>query len=143
MVNKYVSSIMFTNVITAKPTISLSSVKDMFDMKLLQCIAIVDDLKFVGLITRSDLYKLSEIQCAFTSSVKNVIPTKITILASNTKIETAAEILLDTSFYALPVVNNKNELVGIITKKDILRHKRQQVYRIPRNRLLLNQGGFW
>ena len=47
------------------------------------------------------------------------------------KVGTAAELFMDKRFKTLPVVNLRNELKGIITAFDVIRHILKKEYPIP------------
>lgn len=78
------------------------------------------DKLLVGIVTNRDL----RFQKDMTAPVKNIMTSeKIIIANEGTDLEEAREILQEYKIEKLPVVNKKNELVGLITYKDITKVK--------------------
>jgi IMP dehydrogenase len=84
-------------------------------------IPVVDDLKkLVGIVTNRDLRFQKDESLAVKSIMtsENIITTK-----EGTDLENAREILQEFKIEKLPVVNESNELIGLITYKDITKVK--------------------
>ncbi|MBP7805159.1 MAG: IMP dehydrogenase [Candidatus Pacebacteria bacterium] len=80
-------------------------------------IPIVRDSKLVGILTHRDVRSVVD-----KKKLVSAVMTKDVITAKQgTSIEKAEEILLSHKIEKLPIVNNKGELVGLITYKDITR----------------------
>lgn len=78
------------------------------------------DKLLVGIVTNRDL----RFQKDMTAPVKNIMTSEKIITANEgTDLEEAREILQEYKIEKLPVVNKKNELVGLITYKDITKVK--------------------
>jgi CBS domain-containing protein len=60
-----------------------------------------------------------------------VMKSKFPRLSPDDKIGTAAELLLDRRFKALPVVSSGGGVVGIVTSYDVLRYEFKREYRTP------------
>lgn len=82
-----------------------------------QC-PVVEDGKLVGIVTVGDIEAFmgrgTELK------VKDVMITDPVTIRDYTSVEGAAEILRSRKFNAIPVVSNKNKLVGIISVTDII-----------------------
>jgi predicted transcriptional regulator/ribosomal protein S27AE len=113
---------MTREIITVKPDTNLFECSKIMVRKRTRSIPIADKKKFVGFISAKDILwaivkktkeDLSKID------VIDVSPKKIITIKPNSTIEEVIEKMRKTNFDKLPVVQ-KNELVGIVTAKDIL-----------------------
>ena len=74
-----------------------------------------DTKNVVGVITRTDIFKnYDEDQIAL------VMNEDFHYIKKDNEIEEAAKILFENRIHGLPVINNKKNLVGIISPKDII-----------------------
>jgi CBS domain-containing protein len=92
---------------------------------------VIDDEDLVGMITSKDLmrafidfrkkvpekYQKSHIKEVL---VEDIMSTNPTVVSNDTPISEVAEIMIDTGYNGLPVVEN-DKVIGIITQTDILR----------------------
>ena len=98
----------------------------------LQQIPVVHDGKLEGLITAYDLWQRSiNHHDESELKVRDVMTTNVLVIAPKDKVGTAAELFVDSRFKTLPVVNLRNELKGIITTFDVIRHVMQREYPQP------------
>lgn len=131
MMNEHVSTIMTKNVISISPDDNLETVKTLFDNLRVHHLPVVNGEKLVGLVTTYDLWKQDQSFDKYKNiKVRNVMNKRIAKLQSKDKIGTAAELLLDNRFHALPVVE-KGNLVGIVTSFDILKYQFKKEYPRP------------
>jgi len=83
-------------------------------------IPIVDtNNKLVGIVTNRDLRFEKDLDL----SIKNIMTVDNIIITEITDLEKAEQILQANKIEKLPVVNKKNELVGLITFKDIIKNR--------------------
>lgn len=82
---------------------------------------VVDNGKLVGIITDRDL-RMALVDNSINPglTVKNVMVEDPITISEETKIEEAAQIIIDKKINALPVVNNNHELKGVLTTTDIV-----------------------
>lgn len=132
MLNAEVRSIMTKNPLVAHPEDNATMISKAMVENRLQQIPVVLDGKLEGLITAYDLWQRSinhhdesELQ------VKDVMTTNVLVIAPKDKVGTAAELFVDSRFKTLPVVNLRNELKGIITTFDVVRHVMKKEYPEP------------
>lgn len=133
MMNEAVRSLMTTNLITVTPTTNLHTVRQIFMKNAIHHLPVTnDDNRLVGILTTYDLWK-NEIAPHDYSRVlvEEIMSTKIAKINPWDKIGTAAEIFLDNRFHALPVVDNHNRLIGIVTSHDVLRYEYMKEYPKP------------
>lgn len=126
MLNEQVRRIMTKDPVVVSPNESLESVSALMAERKNQQIPVVEDEnQFVGLVTAYDLWQAGDLQG---KTVKDVMNTKVIQITPIDKVGTAAELFMDKRFKTLPVVNLRNELKGIVTAFDVLRHVMQREY---------------
>jgi IMP dehydrogenase len=110
-------SVMIEQPYTIKPDITVADAKRAMVEYGVSGLLVEDDSKLVGIITRRDITfeknskrKVSELM------TKDVITAK-----AGTTIEQAKEILHNERIEKLPVIDEKQRIVGLITSKDILK----------------------
>jgi len=133
MMNEAVKSIMTTDLITVKPSQNLSSIRQIFMDNAIHHLPVVNDEgKLVGILTTYDLWK-NEIAPRDYSKVlaMDVMTVKMAKISPYDKIGTAAEIFLDNRFHALPIVDQKGILLGIVTSHDVLKYEFLKEYPRP------------
>lgn len=83
-------------------------------------IPVVDsDKKLVGIVTNRDLRFEKDLNL----SVQDVMTSEHIVTTELTDLENAEKILQENKIEKLPVVNSKNELIGLITFKDIIKNR--------------------
>lgn len=79
---------------------------------------VTDNGNLLGIITERDLRMV--IEKGYGIKIESTMSTNLYTVKENTSIESAAKLIQERKFNALPVINNNNKLVGIITVTDIL-----------------------
>ena len=132
MMNEPVHTIMTTEIISVAPSESLSSVRNTFMNNALHHLPVVDNGKLVGIMTTYDLWKNKIAPEDYaTTSVKEIMNTKIAKISPSDKIGTAAEVFLSNKFHALPVVDESQKLLGLVTSFDVLLYQFKREYPKP------------
>jgi len=132
MMNEAVKSIMSTDLITISPRTKLTQVRKIFMDHKIHHLPVMEKGSIVGLVTTYDLWK-NEISPSDydTTEVGEVMTTSIAKIRATDKIGTAAELFLDNRFHALPVVNEHDHLLGIVTSFDVLLYEFKKAYPNP------------
>ena len=129
MMNEPIHTIMTANVVTLKPNNTLGDAREIFMTKRIHHIPIIEDKKLVGLITSWDIFKLGLSAVAYQDMrVSEVMTTHLATLEPEQHIGAAAEVLMEHLFHAVPIVNDKHELVGIVTTYDVLNYEYKKEY---------------
>lgn len=129
MMNEPLSLIMTTDILTVNPGDSLQKAKDILFSKRIHHLPVVDGRKLVGIITTYDLVRLDRPFSDYDRiKVKEVMTTKIATLEPSEKIGAAAEVFLENLFHGLPIVDEKGDLMGIVTTFDILKYQFKKEY---------------
>jgi len=132
MLNEEVRKIMTKDPVIANPEDSIFSITELMTEKKLQQIPVVQEGKLVGLVTSFDLWKNANQPNYSTSNpVESIMNKNILVIAPKDKVGTAAELFIDRRFKTLPVVNLDNELKGVVTAFDVIKHVFKKEYPTP------------
>jgi len=122
MMNREVRTVMDTHPIIVNPDLTVEELSHMMLSRRVQQLPVVEDGKFMGLITSYDLWRRYEHNTSIGNmKVRDVMNTKVIKISPKDKLGTAAELFADRRFKTLPVVNLNNELKGMITAFDIIK----------------------
>ncbi len=137
MMNERVHTIMTADVITLSPGSTLGDAREIFLHNKIHHIPIVDGRQLVGLITSWDIFKLGLSAVAYQDMrVSEVMTTHLATLDPDQHIGAVAEVLMEHLFHAVPIVNDKHELLGIVTTYDVLRYEYGKEYPNDLNRFI-------
>jgi len=125
MLNEQVRNIMTKNPVIVSPRESLENATNLMNSMKIQQLPVVDGNQFVGLITSFDLWKTGSTKG---KTVEDIMTRKVIKITPIDKVGTAAELFMDKRFKTLPVVNLRNELKGMVTAFDVLRHVMEREY---------------
>ena len=125
-----VSKIMTRDVITLNLNDNMELAEKLFETKHIRHIPIVSGKKVVGILSHTDLMRISfsdldeeenEINSVVYDlfTIEQVMAKSVISVTSETTIKEAAEILTKHEFHAVPVVDD-DELVGIVTSTDLI-----------------------
>ncbi len=108
-------------------------VKEIFDRKSVSHILVMRNERIVGTVTRCDFLSFfSGLNKQFENTtltqsllqmytVREVMNGKVTFIESNDRIHVALEMFRDNIFTALPVIDEEDRLVGMVTAMDIVK----------------------
>jgi len=132
MLNEQVRRIMTKDPITVGPDDVVRDVSKMMVSKKIQQIPVVKAGKLVGLVTSYDLWRdLKKSKNSEERKIREVMNTNVLKIAPKDKVGTAAELFIDRRFKTLPVVNLRNELKGVVTAFDVIKHVFKKEYPNP------------
>lgn len=127
--NEPISKIMTTNLITASPDVTLDKIKDIFQSRKIHHLPITKNGQVIGLITTADLLWLNKPFEEYPNiKAKDVMTTKVGKMGPHDKIGAAADVFLRNWFHAIPIVDDDNKLVGIVTTFDVLKYSYSKAY---------------
>lgn len=119
---QYVHEIMQSEVDTLQATDSLEDAKRKFRIHRYRHIPILDSSdRLVGILSDRDILRLMADEIQFIGSVHNHMVTKVLTAAPNTRIRDAANTMVQEKIGCLPILSPRLELVGILTRSDILK----------------------
>ena len=132
MLNEEVRKIMSKNPPVAHPDDIVGDIANMMVERQFQQLPVVEDGKLVGMVTAYDLWRASRVSHDSDSKrVRDIMTTRVIKITPLDKVGTAAELFLDRRFKTLPVVNLRNELKGVITTFDVIKHVLTREYPHP------------
>lgn len=121
--NEEVRRIMTVDPEVVGPDARIDEVTDWMIEKGLQQLPVVEDGQLVGMVTTYDLWRHArEPENERGEYIKDIMSTRIIKITPKDKVGTAAELFMDKRFKTLPVVNLRNELKGVVTAFDVLKH---------------------
>ncbi len=124
---------MTRNPVLCAPDVSVTDAFDLMKKSRIRRMPVVDKSgKLVGIVSDKDLLRVSPSPATTLSAfeipyllskvkVNDVMIKKVITVTEDTPIEEAARIMVDNKIGGLPVVNEKNAVVGIITETDIFK----------------------
>jgi acetoin utilization protein AcuB len=128
-----VKDIMSSKLITVNPEDKLTTVKELFEKNNIHHLPVVRYKELVGLVSLTDFkhflrgFKHSE-EDKFVNEARlraykaeDIMTTGLAKLNPDDRINVALEIFLVNRFHAIPVVEEDNSLVGIVTTFDIIK----------------------
>jgi CBS domain-containing protein len=131
-----VKEIMSTDVEIIGRNENLRTVEDIMRNKKIRHLLVLEEGQIAGVLTQRDLFKAAmsstmgtgeKAQRAFLHSVlvKEVMTYPVITIAPAATVQEAANLMIEKGIGCLPVVEG-TQLVGIITKTDLLRYLRDQ-----------------
>lgn len=129
-----IGAIMTTDVIAIAPDDTMDQVRDIFQTNAIHHLPVVEEGKVIGIVSYSDYLKLlhgftifnTEKSEAYNTAilrsllVSEVMTRQVATLHPEDSVLVAAGIFRENLFHAIPVVDEHNQLVGIITTFDML-----------------------
>ena len=130
MMNERLSTIMTKKVITVKASDSLEVVKTLLFEKHFHHLPVVSENNSLeGIITSWDLIKRNiRFEDYGKYTVNDFMTKNVVTLGPKELVGAAAMIFLKHLFHGLPIVDDENKLVGIVTTHDILKYEFMKEY---------------
>ncbi len=127
-----VKDVMKTQLVTLNADSKLGFAEDIMYLGRIRHLPVVRGDCLVGILTQRDLYK-SSLTSMLTNwkenkefldsiQVSEVMTKNVTTISPEETVENAAQIMIDKKVGCLPVVKDKNKLVGLITETDVLQY---------------------
>ncbi|HUR30369.1 MAG TPA: CBS domain-containing protein [Saprospiraceae bacterium] len=131
-----IKDIMTTSMITVYPDDTIAIVRDKITSNQIHHVPVVQDGKVLGMISMNDIHKMehhftqfknpeaqvSNSQIFASMLAKEIMSSPVVKVKQTEPVSVAVDLLLQNLFHALPVVDEKDELVGMITTFDLVRH---------------------
>jgi CBS domain-containing protein/anti-sigma regulatory factor (Ser/Thr protein kinase) len=115
-----VREVMSSNLQIASPEMPLSQVLEILRINRISGVPVVKDDKLIGILSLEDIVHAMQ-KNELSAPVRKYMTTKLTTIASFDPIVSAMQIFSDSRLGRLPVLDENNKLVGMITKGDITR----------------------
>ena len=115
-----VRHIMQKNVVTARKDVTLKEACEVMAKLHIGSLIVCEDHRILGIITSTDVLKaVASGRDVNTTTVGEIMSTKIISIDPDTSLEKAVEIMIENKIKRLPVVE-EGKLVGIVTASDII-----------------------
>lgn len=129
MMNEPIHAHMTKEVITLKPDSTLGEAREIMLKKRIHHLPVLEGKRLVGMITSWDMFKLGQSADEYSPiKVREVMTTKVATLEPDQHLGAVADVLTRHLFHAVPIVNDKKELLGIVTSTDIIRYGHTKEY---------------
>ena len=119
-----IDRIMTPDPATIGPQDSAARARRLLDSNVIHHLPVVEGGRHVGMVSSSDLLKLylldDKLPIYARATVDQIMETNVITVDKNAKLFEAAEKLCMGGFHALPVVDRRRHLVGIVTSSDLI-----------------------
>jgi CBS domain-containing protein len=119
-----IERIMTPDPATISPQSSAAEARRLLDSNVINHLPVVERDRLVGIVSSSDLLKLYLLDDKLTifarATVDQIMETKLVVVNRKATLREAAEKLSMGNFHALPVVNRRRRLIGIVTSSDLI-----------------------
>lgn len=127
-----VSQIMSTQLVTVELDDKLTTVKEIFDNARFHHLLVIDEGKLVGVVSDRDLFKAispnigtvrttAQDLATLNKRVHQIVTRKPITLSPNASAAEAVAVFLDHNISCIPVVDDNNVAVGILSWRDIFK----------------------
>jgi len=119
-----IDKVMTSDPATVSPQSSAAEARRLLESNVIHHLPVVEGDRLVGIVSSSDLLKLhlldDKMAIFSRATVDQIMETNVTVLDKNSTLRDAVEKLSIGNFHALPVVDRKRRLLGIVTSTDLL-----------------------
>ncbi len=130
MMNEKVRSIMTKDPITVAPNSKISEAVAILKKYKIEHLPVVDESNYLtGIVSFYDLWQLNKLHDEYDKiEIKDIMTKSVAKLGPDDKVGSVAEIFLENLFEAIPIVNDENKLVGIVTLVDVIWYAYKKEY---------------
>lgn len=116
-----VKHMMLTNVITASPMMTVKeTIETMYEKHIGCVVAIDEDKKCMGIFTERDAIRMIAKNVQLDQPLDNVMTKNVVTVTENSSFNEVRRIICSHRIRHLPVVNQKDKLVGLLSVRDTL-----------------------
>ncbi len=119
-----IEQVMTPDPATISPQSSAAEARRLLDSNVIHHLPVVEGQRLVGIVSSSDLLKLylldDKLAIFEQATVDQIMETNLIVLDRRATLLEAVEKLSMGSFHALPIVDKKRRLVGIVTSSDLI-----------------------
>jgi CBS domain-containing protein len=130
-----IEKILTRDVVTVHVGQAVSDVRKLFATQGFHHVPVVSGRKLIGLLSAADILGISvegvgsdersmDAYLDHQFSIEKLMKKDLKTLSLKSTVADAAEILSDGSFHAVPVVDEKDDLLGLVTSTDLIRYLR-------------------
>jgi len=119
-----IDRIMTPDPATVGPQDNVVEAQRRLDSNAIHHLPVVEGGRLVGMVSSSDLLKLhlldDNMSLRMRATVDQIMETNVVVLQRHSTLRDAAEKLCMGGFHALPVVDRRKRLLGIVTSSDLI-----------------------
>jgi CBS domain-containing protein len=116
-----VKHVMLTNVITANPSMTVKETIETLYKKHIGCVISIDEnKKCIGIFTERDAIRLVAENVKLDQPLANVMTKNVITIHEDSSINEVRRTIQTHSIRHLPVVNQENRLVGLLSVRSLL-----------------------
>ena len=116
-----VKHMMLTNIITATPSMTVEeAINILYEKHIGSVVLIDDDKKCVGIFTERDAIRLVAKNMELDQPLDNVMTKNVITIQENSSINEVRKIVLTHKIRHLPVVNQEDRIVGLLSVRAIV-----------------------
>ena len=116
-----VKHMMLTNIITATPSMTVEeAINILYEKHIGSVVLVDDDKKCVGIFTERDAIRLVAKNIELDQPLGNVMTKNVITIQENSSINEVRKIVLTHKIRHLPVVNQEDRIVGLLSVRAIL-----------------------
>ena len=116
-----VKHMMLTNVITANPSMTVNeAIKILYEKHIGSVVLVDDNKKCIGIFTERDAIRLVAKNVKLDQPLGNVMTKNVITIQENSSINEVRKIVLTHKIRHLPVVNQEDRIVGLLSVRAIL-----------------------
>jgi CBS domain-containing protein len=116
-----VKHMMLTNVITASPNMTVKETIEKMYEKHIGCVVVIDeDKKCRGIFTERDAIRLVAKKVLLDQPLDKLMTKNVITVTEDSSINEVRRIICSHKIRHLPVVNQKDRLVGLLSVRDVL-----------------------
>lgn len=130
MMNEKVKVIMTKDPITVGANDTIEKAAEILKKFKIEHLPVIDsEKKLIGILSFYDLWEMNKCHDTYKDIlVGDIMTKKVARLNPNDKIGSVAEIFLENLFEAIPIVDDDNVLVGIVTMVDVIWYEYKKEY---------------
>ena len=136
--NVPISEIMTEEIEVVEQDQNIKDVLNLLAEYSVQHIPVIGDGELVGLVSSSDIMDHSiallngsrqqtDVESVEHTCIEQIMSTELIILSIDSTVLDAAEILSGGNIHSIPIVDNSNSLVGIVTSTDLIKFLMNQL----------------
>ena len=109
---------------TISPQSSVAEARRLLNSNVINHLPVVEGGRLVGIVSSSDFLKLhlldGKLPIVSDATVNQIMETNVIVVNKNATLGDAAEKLSVGGFHALPVIDRRRHLVGMVTSSDLI-----------------------